>query len=296
MSPSFVHDIALLVSCLALFVVAKAIKDLTTSYSLDHELTQRDNVAVGTSLAGYMLGTAIVLLGALIGPTRPPLEDLMSLGGYGLLGIGLLNLSRWVNDRIILSKFDNVDELIRDRNVGTGAAEFGSYVASGLVVAGSIHGEGGSLLSTLATFVAAQVVLVVGAKLYEWVTPYSVQAELRKDNAAVGISLAGILIALGVITMSGSAGDFVSWSYNSTRFAGHALAGLVALPIVRFVFDRLLLPAHALDREIANDANVGAALLEAVTLIAFATFMYFTFDPQPLLALVVSTPTGAGSP
>ena len=62
-----------------------------------------------------------------------------------------------VNDKIILHNFKNVKELVDDKNVGAGAVQAGSYIASGLIIAGSIHGEGGGLLTAIAFFVLGQV-------------------------------------------------------------------------------------------------------------------------------------------
>lgn len=280
---SSLSGFALLGVCLALFLVAKVVKDLLTPYSIDGELTTHDNLAVAISMSGYLAGTTIVVLGALIGPAKPLLEDIASVGGYGLLGIGLLNVSRYVNDHVILSQFANTKELVKDRNVGTGAVELGSYVASGLIVAGCLHGEGGSILSALALFAAGQVALVVFAKLYNLLLPFSLHDEIEKDNVAAGVSFGGTLIALGVVLLSGTVGNFISWQYNFANFAVHAVAGFILLPIVRILFDRLIIPAHPLNKEIAEDRNVGVGVLESVVVVSAAVFMYFVLDSEALL-------------
>ncbi len=79
----------------------------------------------------------------------------------------LLNLSRWFNDWAILRKFDDTHQLIARRNVGVGAVHFGAYVATGLVIAGSVSGEGGGIVSMLVFFVLGQLSLLAFSLIYE---------------------------------------------------------------------------------------------------------------------------------
>ena len=61
--------------------------------------------------------------------------------GYTFAGLLLLNLGRWVVDRLVLTQFSTTKEIIEDRNAGTGAVEFGAYIATALVIAGAISGN-----------------------------------------------------------------------------------------------------------------------------------------------------------
>ncbi len=42
-------------------------------------------------------------------------------------------------------------------------------------------------------------------------TPFNVRNEIKADNPAAGIGLAGILIALGIILMASLSGPFTGW-------------------------------------------------------------------------------------
>lgn len=260
-----------------LFGVSKVVKDLLTPYRINQQL-KGANLAASVSLSGYLFATIIVILGAFLGPSRDLLQDVYSFVGYVFLGIGLLNLSRMVNDRLILRKFSNVKEIIEDRNVGTGAVEFGSYTASGLVVAGSIHGTGGGVHTALAFFALSQVALVLFVAIYDWITPFDVHDELEKNNVAVGITFGGTLIALGIILFKGSVGNFISWEYNLLNFVISAGTGFVLLPLLRIVVDKLLLPKTNLNRAIGEDQNLAIAWFEMTVLVSFATLLYFTID------------------
>ncbi len=284
-----IYGACFLVLYLVTILVAKWFKDLLTPYDLDEHLTDKDNIAVAVSVAGYFAGVTIVYLGALIGPSKGLGEDLMAIGSYTLLGLLLLNLSRLINDKLILHRFSNEKELIEDHNAGTGAVVMGSYIASALIIAGAIHGdiaheaiqessiseEVMGVVTALSFFLLGQLVLILFGWLYEKVTAYKVHEEIEKDNTAAGLGFAGGLIAIGVIIMKGVGGDFIGWQENLLRLAGDIGFILVFLVIVRIFFDRVIIPRGDLHEEIARDKNIGAGLLEMVMAISFSVVLYF---------------------
>lgn len=266
---------AFLVLFAVLFVLGKWLNDLITSHAVDRELTERDNPALAISTAGYYLGIIIIFLGAVIGPSTTLLWDLLVVGGYGLGGIVLLLLSRVINDRLILRGFSAQRELIEDQNPGTGAVLFGSYVASALIVAGSIQGEGGGPLTALVFYALGQVALIAFTWLYDWLAPYSLLDQIEKDNVAAGVGFGGALIAIGIIIMRAVSGDFVSWAEDLQYLGGNVLLVFVYLAGVRFFFDRVIIPQSDLNVEITRDRNVGAGLLEGAVSIGFAAVLFF---------------------
>ena len=115
-------------------------------YNFHHELVEEDNAALALVMSGYYLGLIFSIGGVIVGPSAGLLEDLADLLVYGLLGIALLNISAWINDRFILSKFQIRKEILDDQNSGTGVVEFAVFVASGLNIFGATYGTGGSVL------------------------------------------------------------------------------------------------------------------------------------------------------
>lgn len=264
---------AYLVLATILLFAAKYVNDFLTPYLIDVELAKRDNVALAVSFCGYVAGVAIIFIGALIGPTTELVPDLMRTGGWALAGIFLLNLSRVINDRVLLPRFSNVKEIIEDQNAGVGAVQAGGYIASALIVAGSIHGEGGGFLSMLAFYAAGQVALFVFTWIYDRITPYDLHAELEADNVAAGVAFGGGLVAIGLVLMHACAGNFVGWGANFKQFGLEALLILLLLPMVRWFLDKAILARLDLNHEIAQDRNLGAALLESTVMISFATVL-----------------------
>ena len=72
-------------------------------------------------------------------------------------------------------------------------------------------------------------------------------------------------------------GDFISWSENIINYLAFALVGLILLPIIRTLTDRILLPSVKLSDEIAaqEKPNVGAAYIEAFSYLAAAFIVYW---------------------
>lgn len=259
----------------ALFLVGKWLNDLVTSHAVGDQLTEHDNPALALSTAGYYVGIIVVFIGAVMGPSSSLLWDLLLVGGYSLGGIVLLLFSRVVNDRLILRGFSVDRELIEDQNPGTGAVLFGSYVASALIVAGSIQGEGGGPHTALVFYALGQVALIAFTWVYDWMAPYSLLDQIEKDNVAAGVGFGGALIAIGIIVMRAVSGDFVSWAADLQYVGLNVLLVFVYLVGLRLFFDRVLIPQSDLNLEITRDRNVGAGVLEGAVSVGFAAVLFF---------------------
>ncbi len=252
---------------LALLVIGKWVYDgLHRRFVLRIELVEKDNLAVALAVAGYYLGLTIVLGGVVSGPASfSVLDDVIGLVTFGLLAIVLLNLSAWINDKVVFSRFDNEKEIVEDRNAGMGAVEGGNYIAVGLITAGAMSGEGG-LLPGLVFWVLGLVALIVAGLLYDKITSYDLHDQIEKDNVAVGVAFAGVLIGFGNIIRLAGAGDFVTWNESLTEFGYYTLVGLILLPLVRFFADKVLLPGASLTDELVQERpNLGAGVIEAVS-------------------------------
>jgi uncharacterized membrane protein YjfL (UPF0719 family) len=261
-----------------MFLIGKVVNDLLNrGYKLNVELVEKDNAALALAVAGYYLGLVLAIGGTLVGPHTSIIEDLMDILVYGLLSIVLLNASWYICDKLILYKFKVHDELIRDHNQGTGAVAAAVNIASGLIIFGSVQGEGGNIWTVIAFWAIGQVILILAGLVYNLITPYDIHEEIEKDNVAAGVSVAGALVSIGVIIGLAAEGDFESWSANLPAYLGYAVIGLILLPLVRFLTDKVLLPTVKLTDEIARQEkpNVGAAYIEAFSYIAAAFIIYW---------------------
>ncbi len=268
---------------IAILLLAKVIKDLVTPYRIGEELTEKDNPALGLSLTGYFAAVVIVYLGASVGDDLHidgiSTSQLIKVVGvdalYALGGIAALLAGRIILDKLILFKFETKKEIIEDRNLGTGAVEFGGYVATGLIIAGALSGNGGGPVSAVVFFCLGQLVLILFGLFYQLITHYDIHAEIEKDNVAAGVSLGGSMVAIGVILFRATSFDFVAWDYNLVEFSVLAIVGFFMMLVMHKICDSVFLPKTTLAHEISIDRNVSAAWIESVLSIGMAAIIYF---------------------
>lgn len=256
--------------------VAQIAYNIVTPFDIKKEL-EEGNTAVGLSVGGYFLSVVLIICAATVGKSLGLVNDIVVVTMYSSVGVVLLLVSMFLNEKIILHKFSISKELSEDKNSGVGAVMFGSSIATALIVAGSIVGEGGGVETTLAFFVFGQIALIIFAKLYNIITKYDIHSELEKDSVSVGISFAGALIAFGIILLKGIYGDFNGWYVDGINFSTEILVGFILLPIFRFLFDKVLIPRIKLEDAIVKE-NVAIAIVEAIILIAVALIYFFVAD------------------
>lgn len=251
-----------------LFLVAKWIKDLFTPYSLNKELAEHDNTPISLTMAGYYIAVALIFVSQLSGPSQGLKADLLAVSGYSLIGILMLNLSRWINDKAILRTFCNIQKLTQDKDIGVGVIQFAVYLSTGLIAAGSLGGQG-TVLSFLVFFVLGQASLVLFSVVYSRVAPYHLYDELDNQNTAVAVAFSGTLVGTALLIKNGVSGDFSNWQTDLSQFAVSVVLGLVLLPLLLRLFDRLVVPGKSLNREMVNERSVASGLLVAAMSVSF---------------------------
>lgn len=259
-----------LAASFVLFFIGKVVYQLFhPKINVNHELVENDNFAFSTAYVGYFIGLLLAIGSAAMGASDGLENDLIDIGVYGGMAILLLNLSIIINDKIILRKFDVKKEIIEGQNAGTGIIEGAMAISTGLIILGAIHGEGhgdgGPIITALIYWVIGQFLMFITSLVYNLITPYDIHDHIEKNNVAVGIGFAGALIAIANLIRFALMHDFESWMITTEDVAIDVGIGLVFLPIVRFLTDKILLPGQNLTDEIVNqeDPNCGAALVEA---------------------------------
>ena len=265
-------------------MVARLIKGRLSPYGMDQELTAEDNPAFGLTVAGYYLASVAVFIGA----TQAQVVPLDQGSGAALQALGLdlaratagilaLTASRWVMDRVLVAKACISDQIVKRRNTAAGAVEAGVYLASGLVLFAALRQPGGSLLTTLAFFVLSQVVLLLLGRLYQRFAGYDVAREIQGGNLAAGVAFGFTLIALALLMVKATSGEFIDWPTNLAYFAFDSLAGFVLLIALRWLTDLALLPNARIADEIVRDRNVNVGLVEGVLATGVAALILFVF-------------------
>ncbi|MFQ3225285.1 MAG: uncharacterized membrane protein YjfL (UPF0719 family) [Lentimonas sp.] len=267
-----------LVLSIALLAVGKKINDLLSPYDLNEQLTQADNKAIALSFAGYLIAIIIIICSILnTSATTGLWADIADTSLWCVIGILLLQASRFINNKWLLHKFDIWKELIQDKNVGAGAIQCGAYIGSACMIKAALYGEDSesfviSLISAIVYFLIGQVAFVLFSKLYQRVSRFDLHEEIENDNVAAGVGFGMSLTATGIL-LSG-----YLMKYDS--FIGLALwfvMGAFLLIVCRYLVDKILLPGSELDEEISRDRNWGAALIEGSSAIGLALILTSLF-------------------
>lgn len=308
-----------LILAFVVFTIGKYMYDKALPFPVDEELTSKDNPAMALTISGYYMGLFVIISGVLMPAAgqafsaavtpvalRPVFTwevifyDLLTFLVFSLFGILALILSQKINNRLVLSRFDTWEEVLRDRNNGVGAVLFASSVASALFIAVSISEDNGpdltkilgldagsspamgislGLSAAVVSYFLGQILLSLFMGWYSKSNSYDIHTELEeKDNFAAGISFAGCTLAAGVFVvkiMQILYKEPLDWAMG-LHLALILFLGLFLIRIVRFFVDRILLPGSRLSQEITRDGNTGAGLVEAVLQLGFAILVFFS--------------------
>ncbi len=264
---------------LCILFLGKSINDKLSDYSLNYELTENDNKAIAISFSGFLIALCIVISGVLFSPgtvdygdaeSSPFLQDLKMTVIWSMVGVVFLLISRVLCDKLMLPRFSNKVELVRDRNVGVGFVQAGAYVSTALVLKASLLSPADvSLLEdiglTAIWFIVSQALILFYSIVYQKTTKHDIHEELKNDNVAVGVALAGNIVAYGVLL------SFFIEVYDSILGLGvWAVLSILMLWLVRIAVDKLILPKHCLSAELSKDENWGAGAIEAITAVGAA--------------------------
>ena len=248
---------------------------------VDLEVTAKDNVAFAVPLGAYYLGILIVLGGPLSGQPREGLEglarDALSLIGWGLLAVVLLNVAALAADRFLFRRIDLHAEVVQGGNLAAGIVLAGFHLSAALLVFGAVAGEGG-LLPAMVFWLYGQCLLTLAAAAFLRLMKADVSAELRRDNRAVALSVAGLLVAMANILRIAITGSFEGWEAGFAAATGYALAGLAILFLARWLTDWVLLPGVTIRHEVLEQAvpNVGVGYLEAIFYLGISFLIAWT--------------------
>lgn len=275
-----------LIFAILFLLIGKKFFDLLTPYSVNVQLTEKDNHAVGILVVGFLLGLTAIICGVFIGegPEVPSwqafVDEIVPVAIYGLIGMVLLFVAGIVNDKVILHKFSNRKEIIEFSNSAVALVMASTYLGSGLIIAGGIKGCI-NIISLVVSVALGLLALMIFAVIYQLVTSYDDQKELGKNkNVAAGIAYAGNVIAYSLILMKGlsmepeSLGSWI-WSDRLLHFGYYAIAGIVLLIVTRKINDLLFLPGAKISKEIVEDRNLNAGFMEFGLALAMGSAMVF---------------------
>lgn len=239
-----------------------------------HELVKEDNVALGTTVVGYYFGL-LIALGGILSIARQSWDDtVIDVLFFGLFATLILNISTWINDKLILYKINNEEKIIQDHDMAVGVVEAGNHIAMGLILYGAFSGVDRNLIIAGSFCLLGQLFLILVAHLYHYITPFNLQDELAAQNTGVGLAFGGFLIAIGNMIRIGLAGEYYSLMDNLMNFGKFCAFAMVFFPLIRLFSNTLLLPKINMNEVLVarTRSHTSAGAIEAFSYIA-ASFL-----------------------
>jgi len=265
------HASVILLEVFALFWIGQRALELATRIRFKQELSVKDNPAAGLAIAGYYLALFIALSSLLSGEAGTLVADLRITALHGLAAIAALVFSTFLWRPIVGLRLR--EDILTARNVGSGLLTASVLIATGLVYRGAVHLQDQNALIILAFFALGEGALLIYLLVYEWLTPYDVAAEVsEKGNLAAAISFSGATMAAGLLVGNAFEGEFLGWR-DSIRDAFVYMTPLLALPLTRWlVVNGLILGFGSVNKEVGEERNPAAGLVEAAAYVGIALF------------------------
>ena len=253
------------------------------------ELADKNNHALGMVIASGMLALMLIMAGAISGEASTPLNEMISIAAFTLIGMVLLKVGMWVLDHWVLKDIDLMAE-IKGNNVAAAIVVASNLIATGLVLQAAIYWTEGDLLTALMmvclVFVCSLLPLTATSYLRKKVYASrnigaSWQQAIKGGNTALAMRYAGHILGTSIVIQAAS--DLLVYLPNAVShldpsaallsLAYWLLVSLVLVPLVWILY-RIAQPIvlHGVNvvEEVDQQHNTGVACIEAVMFIGFA--------------------------
>jgi uncharacterized membrane protein YjfL (UPF0719 family) len=259
---------------IVLLSATKWVSGKLSSVDSTEELCKRDNYAFGISVAGRMFALCIVLSGAVVNSQSSDLQatsEEMLL--FGILGLVLVKIGRFLNDKIILDQLDK-DFHIKERNVSIALVDASSAIATAIIIRSVILWVEGvnlnAFIAIVTGFLVTKAVLLAMTRVYEFKFStsnqgISLQKTLTRGQLALAIQHSGNILSTAVaVASAANLLQYVPTAYIS-NLLGWLIVGLIltiALQIILTIVKYIILSGVDLVREVDLQHNVGVACIE----------------------------------
>lgn len=251
----------------------------------NEELAVRDNFAFGISTAGAVAALGIVLTGAITGAAAHSyVQEAIGMSAYGICGLVLIKLGRFLHDKIALNQFDK-DALVLKGNISVAIVDAAAAIATALVIRAVLLWAEDLTLNTFiaifSAFAVSQLMLVLLTRGLEIAysrrnQDASLQQALVEGNTALALRHAGTMIAMGLSFNAASHFmDYAPTAYISNLLGWllFSIIMLLVLTLLTKVVKWLVLVKIDLSEEVERQLNIGLASVEMAISIAVALIL-----------------------
>ncbi|MCT7940677.1 MULTISPECIES: DUF350 domain-containing protein [Shewanella] len=275
-------DLAIAIVLLALM---RYLQGWSIKVNSTKELAERDNFAFGISTAGAVAALGIVLTGAITGEAALSYTtEAIGMTAYGLFGLVLIKLGRYLHDKIALNEFPKNEEILKG-NVSVAVVDAAAAIATAIIIRAVLMWAEDITIDTFiaifSAFLVSQLILVLLTRLRE--SRYakrnqdaSMQQALKQGQTALAIRHSGYMIAMAL--SFNAASHFILYiptAYLNNIFGWlvFSFVMLVLMSLVIALVKKLVLAGINLAEEVEKQHNIGIAAVEMAISIAVALIL-----------------------
>jgi len=274
-----VFNVSILGINLAIAVVLlcaiKFISGLISNVNATDELAKKDNHAFGISLAGVVLGVTIMMTGIMSGDVSATLVlELQWVGLYGVFGIVLMSLTRFIFDKVSMPGFSMKTEILKG-NISAAILDAGNVVATAIIIRSiMIWTDSSTLLGfaiVLGGFVVSQLLLSLASlyrlKMFNRYHQSSMQQAIQQGNVAIAWRFLGyrVGVALAITAASGLVPyTEAAWAHIALTWVVVSVIIMLLVSIMAVVADRIILLGINTREEVDNQGNVAIGVMQCV--------------------------------
>lgn len=249
------------------------------------ELAERDNFAFGISTAGAIAGLGIVLTGAISGEAADSyLVEAIGMSIYGLFGLFLIKLGRFLHDKIALNEFNKGEQILKG-NISVAIVDASAAIATAIIIRSVLIWAEDLTLDTFiaifSAFAVSQLMLVLLTRFREHRyakrnQEASMQDALVQGHKAVAIRHSGYMLAMAL--SFNAASHFIVYNpeayiANLVGWLVFSVIMLVALSVLIKIVKKLVLSNINLAQEVEQQHNIGIATVELAISVAVALIL-----------------------
>lgn len=249
------------------------------------ELAEKDNFAFGISTAGAVAALGIVLTGAITGEAAESfLIEAIGMSAYGIFGLVLIKLGRYLHDKIALNEIDK-NALIIKGNISVALVDAAAAIATAIIIRSVLMWAEDLTVDTFiaifSAFAVSQLMMVALTRLRE--IRYakrnqqaSMQQALAQGQTALAIRHAGYMLAMAL--SFNAASHFIvyvpqAYVSNILGWLAFSILMLICLSVLLKIVKKLVLAAINLAEEVEQQHNIGVATVELAISVAIAMIL-----------------------
>ncbi|NMH65350.1 DUF350 domain-containing protein [Shewanella salipaludis] len=266
----------------ALLTLMRYLQGWSIKVNSSAELAERDNFAFGISTAGAVAALGIVLTGAITGAAASSyLIEAIGMSAYGLFGLVLIKLGRFLHDKIALNELDKNAQILKG-NMSVALVDASAAIATAIIIRAVLLWAEDLTLDTFiaifSAFAISQLMLVLLTRLREMRYARrnqgaSMQAALVQGQIALAVRHSGYMIAMAL--SFNAASHFIQFKPTAhvSNLLGWLLFSvlmLIALTLLIGLVKKLVLARINLAAEVEHQQNLGIATVELAISLAIA--------------------------